>query len=511
MLEDQSGQLWVGFQGSGLVRYSGQRLTTFTEKDGLPNNAVFGLWEDRQERLWINTAKGTCLYDGAQFTLLEATKGQRRGVVLEDRHGHLWTEQANGPHVDRWDGKHFERHTLPVRDASLVRSVRPLLEDRVGRLWFSARGSGGGLYLYDGTRWTPFTNDIDQPHHQISRMLQDRHGRLWFAGEQGVSRYDGQKVDRFTTEHGLAHNSVGDLVEAQDGRLWFATDGGLSRYDGQTFTNFTAEHSLSPRELMLDRDGHLWLTTFGVGVARFDGQVFQYITVKEGLAHNGVHPILQDHHGDIWIGTDGGLNRYRPSTVPPKIQLQAVIADHRYVATGTVHIPQFQKLIAFEFQGSSLTTLPDRMAYVYRLAGYDDVWQTVYSNRVEYQGLPEGEYTFQVKAVDCDLNYSEAPATVAVEVYPQSFVSPVRLEKIHLEDVFASFYTSYAQRPLGSVQAVNDDDQPAQVTLGFFVPELMRQPFEQTLTLPPQSDQAVDLLPRLEADILQMRDTRTLG
>lgn len=47
------------------------------------------------------------------------------------------------------------------------------------------------------------------------------------------------------------------------------------------------------------------------------------------------------------------------------------------------------------------------MAYVYRLQGYDEDWRVTREERVEYAALPRGDYTFEVKAVDRDLNYYE--------------------------------------------------------------------------------------------------------
>ncbi|MBT4498643.1 MAG: SpoIIE family protein phosphatase, partial [Gemmatimonadetes bacterium] len=76
-----------------------------------------------------------------------------------------------------------------------------------------------------------------------------------------------------------------------------------------------------------------------------------------------------------------------------------------------------QEFVLFAFQGSSLTTAPDQMAYVYRLANHEEEWRTTRETQVEYRDLPMGSYTFEVKAVDRDLNYSEQPATVSVDVH----------------------------------------------------------------------------------------------
>jgi len=58
------------------------------------------------------------------------------------------------------------------------------------------------------------------------------------------------------------------------------------------------------------------------------------------------------------------------------------------------------------------------MVYLVRLEGYDEDWRSTRERRVEYTDLPTGEYVFQVKAVDRDLNYSEVPAEVRVTIHP---------------------------------------------------------------------------------------------
>jgi hypothetical protein len=97
-------------------------------------------------------------------------------------------------------------------------------------------------------------------------------------------------------------------------------------------------------------------------------------------------------------------------------------------------------------------------------------------NRVEYTDLPAGRYTFQVKAVDRYLNYSEQPDTVAVEVFFQPVVSPVRLGEVQLQDLFASLYKSYSTRPLGFARVINDSPDSVAATLSFFLPDYMRRP-----------------------------------
>jgi hypothetical protein len=95
-----------------------------------------------------------------------------------------------------------------------------------------------------------------------------------------------------------------------------------------------------------------------------------------------------------------------------------VTADHPYGPVSQLSLSSAQDYLLFEFQGASLQTPPQGMVYLYRLDGYEPEWHQIRESRVEYRDLPIGEYTFQVKAVDRDLNYSEEPAQVQVSVVP---------------------------------------------------------------------------------------------
>ena len=406
LLEDRQGHLWVGTYGGGVSRYDGNQFTIFTTEDGLANNGVMCLLEDRRGHLWFGTWEGISRYDGTTFTTFTTVGGVLS--VIEDRQGHLWFGTDQG--VSRYDGKDWASFT--PEDGLGVQSVWSILEDRRGHLWF---GGEGGAARYDGEKWDT------KPSYWVWSILEDRRGHLWFGtGGGGVVRFDGDTFRIFTTEDGLASNTVLTILEDRHGHLWFGTwASGVSRFDGEAFTTFTTEDGLADnmvRSMFEDGQGHLLFGTYGGGVSRFDGQVFQTLSWKDGLVHNSVKGILQDRHGDLWLATEGGVVRYRSHYMPPTIHITDVISDRRYGAIAEINLPVSQSLLGIEFQGNSLTTRPDQMVYVYRLEGYDADWQQMRTNRVEYTDLSIGDYIFQVKAVDRDLNYSE-PVAIEVQVH----------------------------------------------------------------------------------------------
>ena len=86
-------------------------------------------------------------------------------------------------------------------------------------------------------------------------------------------------------------------------------------------------------------------------------------------------------------------------------------------------------------------------------------------------------------------------------------IDTLHLIDLHLDDIFPSFFSSYANRPLGSIQIVNEASDSLVATLRFDIPEVMREPSEWTLSLGPQSAQVVELTARLDPAVMKITDT----
>ena len=214
--------------------------------------------------------------------------------------------------------------------------------------------------------------------------------------------------------------------------------------------------------------------------------------------------ILQDSRGDVWIASGTGVTRYKPSSIHPPVFISDVVTDRRHGPVEKVRLPTSANDIAFEFRAINFSTRLDQRIYTYRLEGHEENWQQTHEERVEYADLPIGEYEFQVKGVDRDLNYSEKPASVSLEVYYQPVSSSIRISEVNIQDIFASFYKSYAEKPVGSVLVINDDPTQIEATLNFYLPDLMRRPTEQTVILEPNSSQIATLYAIFDDEVLHL-------
>lgn len=149
---------------------------------------------------------------------------------------------------------------------------------------------------------------------------------------------------------GLPVGAIADLLRVGENHLWIASQGGAVRFDGTHMRVLHVTDDNSPvgvQSLMQDRHGNIWLGTgwqnsAGIGVLRYDGKSITRFGPAEGLAHGSVLCLLEDRHGDIWVGTYAGLSRFdgrhwRTYTVEDGLGDNVVMALFED-ATGTIWV-----------------------------------------------------------------------------------------------------------------------------------------------------------------------------
>ncbi len=167
-------------------------------------------------------------------------------------------------------------------------------------------------YQYTSKRF-----DIDDGIAQsyIYSILQDNTGFLWMGTENGCVRYDGHDFVTFTIDDGLADNFITTAMIDKTGNIWFGhNQGKLTKYNGKTFTIFDL-HSNSNRinTIFEDKNNAIWVGTNGNGLFRLDNKTgFEQYNNDPLL--NIINVISQDYFGNILLGTNDGLLKYRYSS-----------------------------------------------------------------------------------------------------------------------------------------------------------------------------------------------------
>jgi ligand-binding sensor domain-containing protein len=273
VLEDRNGNLWlIAWDFStkpskpGVYRYNSQEgLQHFTTKEGLANDTVNSIFEDKAGNIWFGTNGGASRYDGKSFqnfTTKEGLPGNNVGSILEDKTGKLWIV-AGG--LCFYDGKTF---TVPspfrIKD-DIGFGISSITEDSKGNILFGSfkvtrkeRISPGGVIYYGGIGlWRYDGSTITKVSERgASAIIEDKKGNIWTAGKLelngkvwALSRFDQKSL--YDKKPAVTEIMLGGqvmwvfanpgILEADDGSIWFGGFGsihGVYRYDRTTITVF---------------------------------------------------------------------------------------------------------------------------------------------------------------------------------------------------------------------------------------------------------------------------------
>ena len=311
-LLDQDGNLWFSISGEGVYRYDGKSFTNVTTKDGLCNNDVGAIIQDRGGNILIGTKNGICKYDGNKFTKYPLPDTLSITCMLEDKDGNLWFGTM-GKGIYRYNGTTLDNflnnndHIFNLGNTNQL--ILDILQDKNGNLWFSS-WNGGGVWRYDGKDFKNFLPSAD-----YYKANQDKRN---FNNPQSTFEISPSTTYSPLQDH-ITDDMIFSMTEDNLGNIWFATrDHGICCYNGKTFTNIGRSEGFGSRgasAILQDDKNNFWITTFDSGVWYYDGKTFENFTENDGLISNAVMSVLKDKNGNLWFGTKWfGLSRYDGKT-----------------------------------------------------------------------------------------------------------------------------------------------------------------------------------------------------
>ena len=275
-----------------------------------------------------------------RFTRLGLDQGLSQEAVYDvtqDRHGFMWFATQEG--LNRYDGQEFVTYLHDEQDpGSLAHDwVWTVFEDRAGSLWVGTDGGGVSRMAAGSNHFVHIKaedKDSGLANNHVRVIHQDNAGQMWFGTDGGLSRLDpiSGAFEHFSEQgegaFGLSGNRVRAIVQGLHGNLWIGTDGGgLNQMDIErgTFRHFRYQPDTSNgissdrvRSLYQSADGMLWIGTYDGGLNRYNPRtgVFRSYTASDetGLESDFIRELIQDHRGVLWVATDEGFHEYRPES-----------------------------------------------------------------------------------------------------------------------------------------------------------------------------------------------------
>nr|WP_315382691.1 two-component regulator propeller domain-containing protein [uncultured Sphingomonas sp.] len=306
------------------------RHTAWTVREGAPPE-IWALAQSRDGYLWLGTGSGLYRFDGARFEKFRPFQGEHLpslnvNSLLATRTGDLWIGFASGA-VARLRAGHLTTFDLAMPSVPVL----ALAEDRGGVIWaVLGEDSRGGVARFRLGRWEMLDRRHGVAAGAATSVVAGVDGSVWIAvgGELAVLR---PGTARFTRVPASASERP-QLKQAPDGAIWLSTGvrPGLQRIAGsaagapQTWVQPPRTANPRAESMLFDRRGGLWGTygsggVFRLGLGWAGGALLpnglrERFGVERGLTSNLANPILEDREGNVWVGTNLGLDQFRETS-----------------------------------------------------------------------------------------------------------------------------------------------------------------------------------------------------
>jgi ligand-binding sensor domain-containing protein len=294
-----SGDYWFGSDTNGVYRFDGKTIINFSTKDGLSNNRIRGIQEDKQGNIYFSTLGGINKYDGHTFTTLTPIKSNSSSDNWKLQPDDLWfnilgKSGEKGPY--RYDGKNLYQLEFPKHY---------LAEDYYKK--------------FPNNAWSPY---------EVYYIYKDSKGTMWFGtGNFGICRYDGKSLswlyeDHLTNAPNGGSFGIRSILEDKKGKFWFCNTSyrynifnDIISHNGKVLIKYEKEKGIEGIKavdgtdnvyflsIVEDNNGDLWMATYNEGVWRYNGKQVTHYAVKDGAKDITIFSIYKDKKGELWLGT----------------------------------------------------------------------------------------------------------------------------------------------------------------------------------------------------------------
>jgi signal transduction histidine kinase/ligand-binding sensor domain-containing protein/DNA-binding response OmpR family regulator len=445
--EDQSGNLWIGTEVNGLIKYDRRSFTFYNKKNGLPGPFITSIIPGKKGNLWISTLNGVSKFDGKSFTNYlerQGLAGEKAWCILQDQTGALYIGTNEGlSHLDSTLSV-ITNYSISAKPEG--NDIRSIIKDKHGNLWMAIYG--GGLCRYDGNSFYTFTTEQGLPDNVVTQVAFTKEGNVIAGTNNGIAILTG-----FIS--GWSEKTIDTSIDSTDKS--FSVQNNLKNHELKRYSPvFEIYNSQTGYPIMdvnrgqyaiyVDQKGIIWSACGSEksGLMRFD---------YSSLNRNNDSPLVNitgikvNNELVCWNDLLDKLqtNRSSPSknktTVPAFVNEEvstfgktlpdSVRASMRkkykairfdavtkfYPVPTNLILPNNHNKITIEFAAIE-PGKPSLVQYQYKLEGYDHNWSMPANiTSATYGNIDEGKYQFYLKARSPSGIWSE-PITYSFTVLP---------------------------------------------------------------------------------------------
>ncbi len=284
---------------------------SWTERDGLPPGRVRAIAQDRDGYLWIGTEVGLIRFDGVRFVPMQlrretTAQDDRVLTVINAADGSIWTGFGAGGGVSRLAGDAVTNYGSAEGLGDGF--ISGIAQDPEGSIWAAARE---GLYRFRGDHWTKASASDGVPPGPAYGVYVDAAGNLWAALATGVICRN-RRESTFHLVDGSHHSEPTKFAEGPGWLVVADETTGIRVVSGSIENTGLANFHAPVTHALRSRDGVLWIATNGYGLAsiRPMSHHVENFTAAQALTSDAVRVLFEDREGNVWVGTQSGLDEF---------------------------------------------------------------------------------------------------------------------------------------------------------------------------------------------------------
>lgn len=439
IIEDLEGNLFLGTDGGGLIKFTDENFLSYTEKDGLNSSIIMSIIENPRGTLWFSTyGNGICKAENEIYTFYGENNGLGNNTVwcsITDYQDRIWFGTSNGFSV--FDGKKFK--TYNEKAGLNANKIYALSEDENHNIWIGSKEGLSILYIEKDSIYN-FSDDKGVAKN-IRFIYNETESSIWICSSEGLINYNPTNgtIYEYTTENGLPDNSVMNLLKDKYGKLWVGTKNGLVYIQNKNVVQVQLEGDYSSNNVnFLNHDNYdnIWLGTnnglYKLNLNdsnKYNSSSFTRYSNLDGLKslECNQNASFIDSENNLWFGTSLGLMKHplvkeEKKIAYPHVNLKDVRLffekqDWKQITKKELTPDNLPSGLVLKYNKNHLTfdfdgiyhRSPDKIRFRFMLDGFDEDWQPVTkANFVTYSNIPPGNYSFRLSASIDMLNWTEA-------------------------------------------------------------------------------------------------------